>query len=63
MGEDNNFAKISNETAKLIKQDLKNFNIPRKDIKRKYNVTENIIRHINEGSSWYDENESYPLRP
>ena len=62
-GENNNFAKISNETAALIKQDLKNFNILRKDIKKKYNITEDILRHINDGSSWFDENETYPLRP
>lgn len=22
-----------------------------------------ILRHINEGSSWHDDNETYPLRP
>lgn len=62
-GENNNFSKISNEVAFNIKNDLKNFNIPRKSIAKKYNVSFNIIRHINEGTSWYDEHESYPLRP
>lgn len=62
-GENNNFAKISNETAQHIKEDLKNYDIPRREIKKKYNVTDDIIRHINDGSSWHDENESYPLRP
>ena len=62
-GENNNFAKISNDIAKKIKEDLKNWKIPRRQITKKYNVSENIIRHINEGSSWHDDNEEYPLRP
>ena len=62
-GEDNPNAKISNDIAKSIKEDLKNWNIPRRQIIKKYKITENIIRHINEGTSWYDENETYPLRP
>lgn len=62
-GENNNFAKISNETAELIKKDLKNWEIPRRQIVKKYHITQNIIRHINDGSSWFDENEEYPLRP
>lgn len=62
-GENNSFAKITNEMAKNIKQDLKNWAIPRRQITKKYNVSENIIRHINEGSSWHDEREVYPLRP
>lgn len=62
-GEKNSAAKISNETAYNIKCDLKNWNIPRKNIQRKYNVSFDCLRHINEGESWYDENESYPLRP
>ena len=62
-GEDNPNAKISNDIAKSIKEDLKNWNIPRRKIIKKYKITENIIRHINEGTSWYDENETYPLRP
>lgn len=61
--ENNNFAKISNEVAELIKKDLKNWKIPRRQIVKKYHITENIIRHINDGSSWFDENEKYPLRP
>lgn len=62
-GEDNPNAKISNDIAKSIKEDLKNWNIPRRQIIKKYKITENIIRHVNEGTSWYDENETYPLRP
>ena len=40
-----------------------NFNIPRKQIIAKYKITNDIIRHINEGSSWKNENLNYPLRP
>lgn len=63
LGENNGSAKISNEVAELIKKDLKNWKIPRRQIVKKYHITENIIRHINDGSSWFDENEEYPLRP
>lgn len=63
LGEKNSFAKISNKIASLIKEDLKNWKIPRRQIVKKYNITENIIRHINDGSSWFDEKEQYPLRP
>lgn len=62
-GEKNNFAKISNEAAELIKKDLKNWEIPRRQIVKKYHITHDIIRHINDGSSWFNENEKYPLRP
>lgn len=62
-GEKNSFAKITNEMAENIKKDLKDWNIPRRLIQKKYNISFDIIRHINEGSSWYDDNEHYPLRP
>lgn len=62
-GEDNPFAKIDNETAENIKKDLQNWDITRKQIIQKYHVTNDIIRHINEGTSWYDEKLNYPLRP
>lgn len=62
-GESNNFAKISNETAKNIKKDLLNWDIPRKQIIKKYKVTNDIVRHINDGTSWHDEDLTYPLRP
>lgn len=62
-GEDSPAATISNETAKKIKEDLKNWSIPRRTIVKKYNVSENTIRHIISGNSWRDENETYPLRP
>ena len=62
-GEQNSFAKISNETAAAIKRDLLDKNILRKDIRKKYDITEDILRHINDGTSWYDESLTYPFRP
>ncbi len=62
-GDKNPSARITNEVAEQIKKDLKNWKIPRKQIVKKYNITQDIIRHINDGSSWNDKNESYPLRP
>lgn len=62
-GESNNFAKISNETAENIKKDLLNWDIPRKQIIKKYKVTSDIVRHINDGTSWHDKDLTYPLRP
>ncbi len=57
-----NLARLEEITEK-IKTDLKNWNIPRKQIIKKYNISYDILRHINEGNSWKDENLSYPLRP
>lgn len=62
-GENNPHTVISEEIANLIKKDLKDWSITRKTIIKKYNVTTNIIRHINEGNSWRDDKETYPLRP
>lgn len=54
---------ITPEQAQLIKKDLKNFNIPLKQIVKKYKVTYDIVRHIKDGTAWNDGNENYPLRP
>ena len=62
-GEDNPASKISKEMADSIKKDLQNWSISRKQILKKYHVTNDIIRHINEGDSWRDETFTYPLRP
>ena len=62
-GENHPMSKISQQTVELIRKDLKNWDIPRKQIIKKYKVTHSIVRHINDGTSWKDENESYPLRP
>lgn len=55
--------RITQEIVDLIIADLKNYKIPRKTIVKKYSITHDIIRHINDGSSWKKEGEHYPLRP
>ena len=62
-GEDNGFAKISNEIAKKVREELLDWTIPRKQIIKKYHLTYDIIRHINDGTSWHDDDYKYPLRP
>lgn len=62
-GEKNSFAKISQQVADNIKKDLLNWDITRKQIIKKYHVTTDIVRHINDGTSWHDDQLSYPLRP
>ena len=63
IGENHPKAKINANTAFIVQQQLLNWDIPRKKIIKDNNVTENTIRHINDGTSWYNENLHYPLRP
>lgn len=62
-GEKNNFAKISNETAERVISQLLDWRIPKKTIIANNHITQDIIRHINEGTSWHKEDLNYPLRP
>lgn len=62
-GENNPATKISNEIAQKIIKDLLNWNIPRKTIVANYKVTQDIVRHINEGDSWRQPSLTYPIRP
>lgn len=62
VGENNPNALITEEIANKIKIDLMDEKILRKTIKKKYCVSENIIRHINEGNCWHDDALKYPLR-
>lgn len=62
-GENNPSSKISNEKADKIISQLLDWRIPRKTIASNNKVTQDIIRHINEGESWRRQNLSYPLRP
>ena len=61
--EDNNNAKLKNNEAFAIQQELINWNIRRSQIKKKYKLTEDMLRHIIDGSSWFREDLIYPLRP
>lgn len=63
VGEDNPNSKISEEVAKKIQADLLNFDLPRKSIRKKYGISEDILRHIIDGDSWRREELTYPLRP
>lgn len=62
-GEKHPSSKISEETAKKVIKQLKDWRIPKKTIISNNKITQDICRHINEGSSWYQEEEKYPLRP
>lgn len=62
-GSDNLSAIITEEVAKNIQKDLLNFNISKRMIIKKYGVSADIVRHINDGNSWNDKKYTYPLRP
>ena len=62
-GEQHYNASITLETAQAIQRDLININIPLRQIKTKYNISQDMLRHIIEGRSWRDETLIYPLRP
>ena len=62
-GEKNNFCKTKMEVVEKIKKELQDWNIPLKQIIADNHSTRDIVRHINNGESWYDENLNYPLRP
>lgn len=62
-GEKNPFCKTEARTAEQIKKELQDWNIPLKQIIAENHTTRNIVRHINNGESWYDKNLEYPLRP
>lgn len=62
-GEDNNNCSITKEVADAVKSELLDYSIPRREIWKKYNISMDLIRHLNEGNCWHDNSLSYPLRP
>lgn len=56
-------AKITKEVASNIQVDCLNLTLSRREIIKKYQITDNIIRHIIDGTAWKNEQLSYPLRP
>lgn len=62
-GENNSFAKISNETARRVQEQAMNWNIPGKTIIAQNKITKDIFRHIVKGESWHRDDLTYPLRP
>ena len=55
--------KITKAVAEKVQQELLDWSIPRRQIVKKYHLTEDIVRHINDGNSWRKEELNYPLRP
>lgn len=62
-GENNPNAIINEEIANKVIKQLLDWKIPRKTIVANNKITQNIIRHINEGNIWKKENITYPIRP
>lgn len=62
-GEKHPMAKISKEIAESIQKDLQSLTMRQSQIRAKYKISKDILRHINEGSSWHREDLSYPLHP
>ena len=63
IGEAHPRALITQEQVSSIKKDLKNWDLRFYQIVKKYRITKDILRHINDGSSWNDKKEKYPIRP
>lgn len=54
---------LTEEQVKSIQKDLQNYSLSLEQIRKKYRISKDILRHIKDGSSWHDENLHYPLRP
>lgn len=63
VGENHPRSKITEKEAKAIIEDLKNWGLSFNQIVKKYRITNDILRHIRDGSSWHQEDEEYPIRP
>lgn len=64
-GENHSQAKLTQEEVNKIKFLLKNTKQPYSEILEQFPsiTSKSMISLINQGKNWYDENESYPLRP
>ena len=62
-GEENNWTKIDEKTARKVQEQALNWLIPRPTIVHENKITFDIFRHINDGTSWHRDDLSYPLRP
>ena len=56
------FMKLNQEKLKEIKDLIKNSPLQLKEIAEKYQISLTTIKDINQGHTWYDEKEQYPLR-
>lgn len=61
-GSGNHFGKLNYDTLKQVIDLIKNSNIELKDIANKFNISLISIKDINQGHSYYNEKEKYPLR-
>ena len=61
--ENHSQAKISEETARMIQEDLANLALPKPAIVKKYKVTYAIVNNINNGHTWNYYGLTYPIRP
>lgn len=50
------------ETIEKIKEDIRNTNLSWKELVEKYGGNEKVYQHINNGKTYFDEKEQYPLR-
>lgn len=50
------------ETIQKIKEDIKNTSLSWKELAQKYGGNEKVYQHINNGKTYFDDNENYPLR-
>ncbi len=62
-GEDHPMADHSKEEVEQIKVLLKTTDMSTEELSKKFNYNLSSINRINLGQLWFDENESYPLRP
>lgn len=62
-GKDNPNTIIDEETANKVIEQLLDWKIPRKTIIANNKITQDIIRHINEGHAWRRDDIIYPIRP
>lgn len=62
-GSNHSHAKINEATARLIQADLMNWDIPARQIVKKYHTTQKTVESINLGHTWDYWGLQYPLRP
>lgn len=62
IGEDHPRNTVSNNTLKLIIEDLKNNTLSDREIAKKHNVSDKVISDINHGYSHIVDGEKYPIR-
>lgn len=60
-GEEHPMATISQEKAQQIQRDLQKQTYYWAQLRKKYNVSQDVLRHINNGTSWHNDSLTYPL--